>query len=86
MKAPFQPGQRVKWSEYALRGPRSNWLSAGYEPAKSLAKERLDHMKAVRGIVIDCKPGNYTAWVVDVMCEGESGVHQSMSHLWEESV
>lgn len=45
-------GDKVKYSEYALRSSRDYWLSQGREPDKSRAKGWYEAKRAERGTII----------------------------------
>lgn len=78
MSANLQVGQRVKWSEYVIRGKRDYWLRQGSSTAKSAARQYLDEAMAARGIVLESKENGYV-----VKFDGESGTHSCLSYLVE---
>lgn len=81
MNAPFQPGDRVKHSEYSLRNARDNWLRAGSSSLKSTYLNEYERQKSVVGTVMKCEMGKY-AYGVTVKTDA-GAVHQSMTNMWE---
>lgn len=72
-----------QWSGYALKHDRDYWLSCGESGRKAAAKDALDRKTAVRGTVIACEPGRFTAWIVQWRADGETGTHETLPHLLE---
>ena len=81
MNTPFQPGDRVKPSEYSLRNARDNWLKAGSSSLKSTYLNEYERQKSVAGTVIECEMGKY-AFGVKVNTDA-GAVHQSLTNMWE---
>ena len=65
-KADFKPGDRVRYSGYALQGARDWWLSQGHEPQKSRAKDAFDKKNALRGTVLSHGPNKIGALCTEV--------------------
>jgi hypothetical protein len=81
MSAPFQPGQRVKPSEYSLRPARDSWLRAGSSQLKTAYLDKYEKHKATMGTVVSCEKGKYG---YSVRIKTDSGsIHDSMPGLWE---
>jgi len=81
MSAPFQPGQRVKPSEYSLRPARDSWLRAGSSQLKTAYLNEYEKRKATMGTVVSCEKGKY-GFTVEVKTDA-GAVHSSMPDLWE---
>jgi hypothetical protein len=81
MSAPFQPGQRVKPSEYSLRPARDSWLRAGSSQLKTAYLNEYEKRKATMGTVVSCEKGKY-GYGVQVKTDA-GAVHGSMPDLWE---
>lgn len=71
-------GQRVKWSEYVIRGKRDYWLRQGSYTLKSAARRYLDEAIAARGTIINASANGYT-----VRMDGETGTHSVLENLVE---
>jgi hypothetical protein len=78
---PFNPGDRVKFSEYALRSYRDRWLNAGSSSLKTACLDELNRQSAIRGVVVSCERGKY-GFSVNVKTDA-GGLHSSMPNLWK---
>lgn len=79
--APFNSGDRVKPSEYALRFYRDRWLNAGCSSLKMACLDELERQSAIRGVVVSCERGRY-GFSVNVKTDSGS-MHSSMPNLWQ---
>ena len=79
--APFNSGDRVKPSEYALRFYRDRWLHAGSSSLKMACLDEFDRQSAIRGVVVSCDRGRY-GFSVNVKTDA-GGLHSSMPNLWQ---
>lgn len=70
-------GDKVKYTEYALRSKRDYWQRCGREPQKSNAKRAYETACAVRGTVTDKLPSGIE------VTEDCGTVHRSLDYLWE---
>lgn len=70
-------GNRIKYTEYALRSKRDYWQRCGREPQKSNAKRAYETACAVRGTI--------TAETLNgIEVTTDSGeIHHSLDYLWE---
>ena len=78
---PFNAGDRVKFSEYALRFYRDRWLHAGSSSLKTACLDELNRQSAIRGVVVSCDRGRY-GFSVNVKTDA-GGLHSSMPNLWQ---
>ena len=78
---PFNVGDRVKFSEYALRSYRNRWLNAGSACLKTATFAELNRQSAIRGVVVSCELGKH-GFSVNVKTDA-GGVHSSMPNLWK---
>lgn len=78
----LKPGDRVRYSAYALRSDRDYWLGLGQYAAKARAKEQLDAKAARRGTVTAIVPGRFVSTVV-VKFDGQEGEHRADPYLFE---
>jgi hypothetical protein len=75
-------GQRVKYSESALRPHRDYWLGLGRQPHKNNAKAALDARAAERGTVTAIlEPSKGGSRGVEVALDS-GAVHHSLPYLW----
>lgn len=61
MSHDLNKGDRVKYSQAALRSLRDGWLNAGSYEKKSQAKRWLDEKAAQRGTIVDVCSNQYTS-------------------------
>ena len=78
---PFNAGDRVAPSEYALRFYRDRWLHAGSSSLKMACLDELERQSAIRGVVVSCERGRY-GFSVNVKTDA-GGLHSSMPNLWK---
>ena len=71
----MKPGDKVKWSEYALRPLRDYWLCLGSNPAKSRAREEYDRKRERRGTVLAVGANKWSNHVADVRWDDGSVSH-----------
>lgn len=75
----FEVGDRVKFSEYALRDLWRFYHNQGREPAKSRAKRAFDDKQAVRGTVAEVSP-------TGISVETDDGArHSSLAYIWDKA-
>lgn len=74
----LEVGDKVKPSEYALRGSRDYWLAQGEPSKKAQAKQWYEDKKARRGIITQVYDNGY-AICYDIAWEdgsnSSSGIH-----------
>ena len=78
---PFNAGDRVKPSEYALRSYRDRWLNAGSSSVKTAYLDEFQRQSAIRGVVVSCDRGKH-GFSVNVKTDA-GAIHSSMPNLWK---
>ena len=81
MTTKFKPGDRVKYSDHALKSLRDSWLSEGREPMKTRKRGWLDDKAAKRGTVLSVGESGVDGCGINVKFDDEDGIHSMLPYV-----